>query len=109
MLHTAEMFFRYIKSLSPAAIDFEIRSLLGLEDLQKFVEALTTRLRSKRDIEAVQALMRVLLDIHSDVLISNGEELEDALEKLLAEHKRQSERIRAMSNYALGTMSFLRS
>lgn len=104
----AEEFFRYVKQLSPAAIDFEIRSLLSLEDIEAFIRALTARLRSKRDIEAVEALMRVMLDVHSDVLIENGSELKEPLETLLAEHKQQLERVRTMARYALGTMAFLR-
>ena len=44
-----------MKTLSPAAIDLELRSLVTLDDQRLFLTALIQRLRSHRDFEAVQA------------------------------------------------------
>ena len=102
-----EKFFTYLKSLTPAAIDLEIRSLLSIEHLERFLRALIGRLRSHRDFEAVQAVLAVCLAVHSDLLIAN-EELAEVLQQLLVEQRRESERLLNLVGYNLGTMSFLR-
>jgi len=101
-------FFEYAKALSPAALDLEIRSLVSLDHLSMFVHALTSRLESHKDFEAVQALMSVFLTVHSDVLIAN-EELINGLRNLRAQQKKETARLREMVGYALGTLGFLRS
>jgi U3 small nucleolar RNA-associated protein 21 len=101
-------FFEYIKSLSPAKIDLEIRSLLSLEHLELFIRALIARLKTHKDFEVVQALLNVTLTIHSDLLMENSE-LRRALEELLAEQKKESGRLLDLISYSLGTISFLRS
>jgi len=100
-------FFEYLKSLTPAAVDMEIRSLLSIEHLEQFLKALIGRLRSHRDFEAIQAVLSVCLTVHSDLFIAN-EELGDVLRQLLVEQKKESERLMNLVNYNLGTMSFLR-
>ncbi|KAJ9115237.1 hypothetical protein QFC20_001104 [Naganishia adeliensis] len=101
-------FFEYIKSLSPAKIDLEIRSLLSLEHLELFIRALIARLKTHKDFEVVQALLNVCLTIHADLLMENAE-LRAALEELLAEQKKESGRLMNLISYSLGTISFLRS
>ena len=101
-------FFEYAKALSPAALDLEIRSLVSLDHLSMFVHALTSRLESHKDFEAVQALMSVFLTVHSDVLIAN-EELINGLRNLRTQQKKETARLREMVGYALGTLGFLRS
>ncbi|KAJ9104508.1 hypothetical protein QFC21_002004 [Naganishia friedmannii] len=101
-------FFEYIKALSPAKIDLEIRSLLSLEHLEKFLRSLIARLKTHRDFEVVQALLNVCLTIHSDLLMENSE-LRATLEELLAEQKKESGRLMNLISYSLGTISFLRS
>lgn len=105
---TDNSFFEYIKSLSPAKIDLEIRSLLSLEHLELFIRALIARLETHKDFEVVQALLHVTLTIHSDLLMENAE-LRRALEELLAEQKKESGRLMDLISYSLGTISFLRS
>ncbi|WVR06365.1 hypothetical protein IAU60_003396 [Kwoniella sp. DSM 27419] len=100
-------FFEYVKSLPPSTLDMEIRSLLSLEHLSQFLHALTARLRSHRDYEAVQAIMSVFLSVHGDMLIAN-EELKDKLVELKDEQQRESKRLRELVGYALGTLGFLR-
>lgn len=101
-------FFEYAKALSPAALDLELRSLVSLDHLSLFVHALTSRLQSHKDFEAVQALMSVFLSVHADVLIAN-EELKNGLKNLREEQKRETARLRELVGYAMGTLGFLRS
>ncbi|KAK8858577.1 hypothetical protein IAR55_002806 [Kwoniella newhampshirensis] len=100
-------FFEYLKALSPSTLDLEIRSLVSLDHLAAFLKALTGRLRSHRDFEAVQAIMSVFLTVHGDVLIANGE-LQEGLLKLKEEQSKESARLRELVGYALGTLGFLR-
>ena len=101
-------FFEYAKALSPAALDLEIRSLVSLDHLSLFLHALTSRLSSHKDFEAVQALMSVFLTVHADILIAN-DELRERLGQLKQEQKRESGRLRELMGYAMGTLGFLRS
>ena len=103
-----DTFFEYAKSLSPSTLDLEIRSLISLEHLSDFVQALIARLRSHKDFEAVQAMMSVFLTVHADVLMAN-QELRELLHRLREEQKRESGRLRDLVGYALGTLNFLRS
>ncbi|CDO73537.1 hypothetical protein BN946_scf185014.g7, partial [Trametes cinnabarina] len=102
-----EDFFSYAKALSPAAMDLELRSLVTLEALQMFLAALTHRLRSHRDFEAVQTFMAVFLRMHGDVLASNAE-LQDHLETLAEAQRRESERLLELLASSLGTLNFVR-
>ncbi|KAH9945893.1 Utp21-domain-containing protein [Epithele typhae] len=102
-----EDFFNYAKALSPAAVDLELRSLTSLEALHIFLHGLTSRLRSHRDFEAVQAFMNVFLRIHGEVLASNLE-LQDTLETLAAAQRKESERLLELLASSLGTLSFVR-
>ncbi|THH13858.1 hypothetical protein EW146_g6403 [Bondarzewia mesenterica] len=102
-----ELFFSYTKALSPAAIDLELRSLVTLDALQLFLHALTQRLRSHRDFEAVQTYLNVFLRMHGDVLIANVEVRRD-LETLLEIQKRESDRVLELIASSLGTLAFVR-
>ncbi|KAG5644038.1 hypothetical protein DXG03_009190 [Asterophora parasitica] len=102
-----ESFFVFAKSLSPAALDLEIRSLLTLESLGVFINALRRRLLSHRDFEAVQALHSVLLNVHGDVLVENVE-LQQSLEELLVVQKKESQRVLDLIASSLGTLAFVR-
>ncbi|KZT61545.1 Utp21-domain-containing protein [Calocera cornea HHB12733] len=102
-----EGFFNYVKSLSPAAIDLELRSLVSMKHLSLFILALTQRLSTHRDFEAVQTFVNVFLRIHGDVLIAN-EEMTSPLQKLAEVEKRESERVLELITSSLGTLSFVR-
>ncbi|KAF9246284.1 Utp21 specific WD40 associated putative domain-containing protein [Melanogaster broomeanus] len=99
--------FDYIKSLSPAAIDIELRSLVSLDHIRQFLHALRRRLQSHKDFEAVQTLQNVFLRIHGDVLIEN-DELQLELEELLEIQKKESERVLELLASSLGTLGFVR-
>ncbi|KAH7912241.1 Utp21 specific WD40 associated putative domain-containing protein [Hygrophoropsis aurantiaca] len=100
-------FFDYIKSLSPAAVDLELRSLVDIDNLRQFLHALKQRLLSHRDFEAVQTLQNVFLRIHADIIIENIE-LREELESLLEVQRRESERVLELLASSLGTLGFVR-
>ncbi|KAF5330287.1 hypothetical protein D9619_005332 [Psilocybe cf. subviscida] len=102
-----EAFFNYAKILSPAALDLELRSLLTLDILSLFIHALTQRLQSHRDFEAVQAMQNVFLRMHGDVLIANAE-LMEAMETLAQTQQKESQRLLELISSSLGTLGFVR-
>ncbi|KAJ3492092.1 hypothetical protein NLI96_g199 [Meripilus lineatus] len=103
-----EEFYQYVKSLSPAAIDLEIRSLTSLNAHRLFIKAIVQRLRSHRDFEAVQTFQNVFLRIHGDILIANSE-LRKELEVLRDVQKTESERVLELLSSSLGTLGFVRN
>lgn len=73
-----EDFVDHLKGLSPAAADVEIRSLShggdnmgSSSEFESFVQALTARLKTRRDFELVQAWMGVFLKVHGDVVVGD--------------------------------------
>ncbi|PAV23976.1 Utp21-domain-containing [Pyrrhoderma noxium] len=103
-----ESFFTYMKSLTPAGLDLELRSLgTSLDILRTFLVALRQRLRSHRDFEATQAIMGVLLRLHGDVLVENPE-MSEALKELRETQMGESKRILEVLQASLGTLSFVR-
>ncbi|EGO20885.1 hypothetical protein SERLADRAFT_363098 [Serpula lacrymans var. lacrymans S7.9] len=102
-----DAFFDYVKILSPAAIDLEIRSLVTLDSFRQFLQALTRRLLSHRDFEAVQAFLSVFLRLHGDVIIENIE-IQEELEALLEVQRKESDRVLELLASSLGTLGFVR-
>jgi len=102
-----EKFFSYLKKLSPAAVDLELRQLYSLESIRMFMGALMRRLRSHKDFEAIQTFLNVFLRLHGEVLVEN-EELQNLLNELLEVQKTESGRIVDQISAALGTLSFVR-
>ncbi|KAF8626613.1 hypothetical protein AX15_004783 [Amanita polypyramis BW_CC] len=102
-----ESFFSYVKALSPAALDLELRSLVSLEGIDGFINALTQRLLSHRDFEAVQTLQNVFLRMHGEVLIENLE-LRQRLERLAEVQREESQRVLDLVASSLGTLGFVR-
>lgn len=111
----------HLKGLSPARADLEIRSLDprvrdGRSELSLFVDALTTRLQSRRDFELVNAWMAVFLKIHADTvaLCSHREEpeyilLRKALASWAQEQQQEGKRLAGLVGYCRGVVGFLRS
>ncbi|KAJ3093064.1 hypothetical protein HK102_010969 [Quaeritorhiza haematococci] len=60
-------FWKYVRTLSPSALDFEIRSMDvetgDISDVSFFIEALKFQLRTKKDFELVEAYLAVLLKV----------------------------------------------
>ncbi|KAJ6525623.1 Utp21 specific WD40 associated putative domain-containing protein [Mycena capillaripes] len=102
-----EDFFSFAKTLSPAAIDLELRSLVMLDSLKTFIVALTQRLRSHRDFEAVQTFQNVFLRMHAEVIVENPE-LQAGLDTLMQVQRKESERVLELIASSLGTLSFVR-
>ncbi|KAF9557999.1 Utp21-domain-containing protein [Agrocybe pediades] len=102
-----ESFFNYAKMLSPAALDLELRSLITLDSLALFIHALSQRLGSHRDFEAVQAMQNVFLRMHGDILIENPEMLAE-LEELTRVQQKESQRVLELIASSLGTLGFVR-
>src|SRR6266511_3139716 len=100
-----ESFFDYTKMLSPAAIDIELRSLVTLDSIKLFIHALTQRLHSRRDFEAVQTMQNIFLKMHCDLFISNPEMKED-LKKLADAQQKESQRVLELLSSSLGILGF---
>ncbi|KAI9509337.1 Utp21-domain-containing protein [Russula earlei] len=102
-----EAFFLFAKSLSPAATDLEIRSLARVEELAVFLHALSQRLKSRRDFEAVQTYLNVFLRMHGELLVSSPE-LRTDLEALLSLQRQESSRILDSIASCSGILAFVR-
>ena len=134
LLHSASSsgdfspFLTHLSSLPPSAADLEIRSLSfsssssssSAEDdeLTLFVQALTYRLRQKRDYELVQAWMAVFLRCHAESIIAGDEvgggnvgggRLRRALGEWREEQEREGRRVGDLVGYCGGVVGFLRS
>lgn len=120
-----EAFFARLFSLTPSALDVEIRSLATERELILFIEALTARIKSRRDFEAVQAVMNVFLSAHSEVLIGEGEsagmdedgingeghdtdEVKEALTALLDAQAKETKAIGHLVRSSLGMVAWAR-
>jgi U3 small nucleolar RNA-associated protein 21 len=101
----------YLSSLPPSAADIAIRTLDTTEpytELRTFVQALTARLRERRDYELVQAWMSVFLRLHGDVVVREAE-LVGELKKWQEEAKRERERVGGLVGYSVGVVGWVRS
>lgn len=97
-----------MKALSPSAVDLELRSLSTLPQLTSFLVALSSRLESHKDFEAVQTFLACFLRIHGDILVQNTE-VREAMMKVAKAQKEGAERLEELTNYSIGTLAFLRN
>jgi len=104
-------FFAYVKGLSPSSLDLEIRSFTDETSISLFLDALLARLDSRRDFEAVQALLGVLLNVHGEILIDQGPETEigSKFAKLLTIQEEETRRLTDALHFSLGTIAFIRN
>ena len=72
------------------------------------MEALTQRLRAKRDYELVQAWMAVFLKCHGEVVVEDAG-LQTALRCWREEQKKEAERLGRLMGFCSGVVGFLRS
>jgi len=96
--------FNYAKQLSPAALELELRTM---DSIPIFINALSRRLLSHRDFEAVQALQNLFLRIHGDVLIANPD-IQRKLEDLMEVQRKESQKVLELIASSLGTLGFVR-
>lgn len=106
-------FLNHLKTLPPSSADLEIRSLQA-EELVPFVDALTQRLKSKKDYELVQTWVNVFLKCHSEAVVNDvggdkGRGLRQALGEWSVEQKREANRLTELVGYCAGVGEFLRS
>ncbi|RUS31073.1 Utp21 specific WD40 associated putative domain-containing protein [Jimgerdemannia flammicorona] len=105
-------FFNYLESLNPSAIDFEIRSMSledDLSELQYFLEALESQLKTRRKFELVQAYLNVFLNVHGDLIVANPGSLQPRLEAILQTHRHEFERLSEQIHYGLCLIGFARN
>lgn len=102
-----ENFFAFAKTLSPAALDLELRSLTTVDNRKSFLLALKRRLSSHRDFEAVQALQKVFLAMYANELIADPELVEE-MQELLQVQKKESDKILELIASSLGTLGFVK-
>lgn len=123
--------FLYLHTLSPPALDAEIRSLVRTEDIISFLQCMTRRLRQHLDYDAIQAMLAVTLKIHSSLIIENGvkpvtNQLDDgvedqsesqddeglrlgqALRELMIEQYKEGNRVLELLQYCVGSLAFVR-
>lgn len=127
LLHTSsesgdyEPFITHFSTLAPSAADIEIRSLKP-EEMPQFVDALTFRLRQKKDFDLVQTWMAVFLRVWGDVVVAahqgeesvgeEGEEqqrLREALNKWREVQEAEKRRLTELVGFCKGVIGFLRS
>ncbi|RIB16195.1 Utp21 specific WD40 associated putative domain-containing protein [Gigaspora rosea] len=104
-------FFNFAKTLNPSAIDFELRTLSldnNFEDLRVFLDAIKSRLKSKKDFELVQAYLNHFLKIYGDIISGNHELLGSNIESILNEHKKEWSRIDELLHYNNCILEFFR-
>ncbi|KAL4886380.1 Utp21 specific WD40 associated putative domain-containing protein [Aspergillus karnatakaensis] len=114
-------FFVELKTMTPAKLELEIRSLdphvkKGQSELSAFVLALTSRLVSKSDFELANAWMAVFLRVQSDLVAACSEPsdasdtgLRDALSVWTRVQQTETQRLSSLIGYCRGVVGFLRS
>ena len=85
----------------------ELRSIPP-ERLALFIRALSARLRSHKDFEAVQAVLSVFLRVQGD-LLTQDEDAISALRTLSTLQEQESERICRLIGFGLGALTFVRN
>ncbi|KAJ1645421.1 rRNA-processing protein utp21, partial [Coemansia asiatica] len=104
--------FEYLKELNPSAADIEIRTLPVTDDLKAvkaFIRATTAQLGSKRDFELAQAYLQVFLNVFADIIKENAAELEDPLNALSKECRKQWNTVDGLIRYSACMVDFMRS
>ncbi|KAG9240923.1 Utp21 specific WD40 associated putative domain-containing protein [Calycina marina] len=107
-------FITHLRTLPPSAADLAIRSLSSSterneqSELTSFIQALTSRLRARRDYELVQAWMAVFLRLHSDA-ISHDSEVVSALGEWRQCQEKEGRRIGELIGFCNGVVPFLRN
>ena len=93
---------------SPEFGEIDLRSLgASIQDLQILLNALSRRLKSHRDFEAVQAIIGAVLQIHGEIFVENSE-LREGLESLSQIQKSEGRRMLDLVQASMGALSFVR-
>ena len=78
------------------------------DELVNFVEALTSRLKLKRDYELVQAWMAVFLKLHGEE-VANNERLMQTLQEWRQHQESEGMRVGELVGFCSGVVGFLRN
>ncbi|OAJ39198.1 hypothetical protein BDEG_23062 [Batrachochytrium dendrobatidis JEL423] len=101
----------YLKSLSPSAIDIEIRTLpVDAEHIymRYFLEFVAFQLETLHDFELIQAYMNVFLKIHGDVLMTGQKETREDLARVQKLVSDLWNRMESKLQYGLCVVEFAR-
>lgn len=104
-----ERIVAHLASLPPSSADLAIRTLdmsPPYSELVTFINALTARLKQKRDYELVETWVSVFLRCHGDVLVESVE-VREALEQWRAESTRESKRVDDILGFCRGVGNWI--
>ncbi|KAI8916960.1 WD40-repeat-containing domain protein [Powellomyces hirtus] len=93
----------YLRDMAPSQIDVTLRTLDRETELDLFVDAVVWMLDRRRDFEAVEAFIAVLVKIHSSELLTNPK-----LDELLKRHTQNWEVLENMFQYGLCLLDFVK-
>ncbi|KAF2473227.1 Utp21-domain-containing protein [Lindgomyces ingoldianus] len=101
----------HLSSLPPSAADIAIRTMdtvAPYTELCTFIQALTSRLKERRDYELIEAWMSVFLRLYGDVIVKD-DILVMNLRAWQEEAKRERERVGGLVGYSVGVVGWVRS
>ncbi|ORX84248.1 WD40 repeat-like protein [Anaeromyces robustus] len=104
-----EPFIEHVKSLSPSAIDFELRCLNVENDMYEFkclLEGLEYCLKEHKNFELVEACLNVLLKIHNSLIIENYDIIGPYIERVNQEHEKVWQTMEELFQYGLCVTDF---
>ncbi|KAI7894563.1 Utp21 specific WD40 associated putative domain-containing protein [Mucor mucedo] len=105
-------FVEYAKSLSPSAIDLEIRSFTidgELTLLNYYLDAILYMLKTRKNFELAQAWLSVFLNIHGDLIVANPTNpIHEKLQDILAVQGKEFGRLSQQIHYSLCLIDFTR-
>jgi U3 small nucleolar RNA-associated protein 21 len=104
-----ERIVAHLASLPPSSADLAIRTLdtsPPYSELVRFLNALTVRLKQKRDYELVEAWVSVFLRCHGDIL-TESVEVREALDRWREQSMRESRRIDDMVGFCRGVGNWI--
>jgi U3 small nucleolar RNA-associated protein 21 len=102
----------HLKSLSPAAVDFELRSIdlsyNQMADLKSLLAALLLGLRGNKDFELYQSYLSVTMRIHGDIICSNMLDFQSALDQLRINQQASWLKLDSLFQQSLSIIDFIR-
>jgi U3 small nucleolar RNA-associated protein 21 len=97
-----------LKKMSPAAIDFEIRSLSlenNFQELKSVLRMIQCELLSGKNFELIEAVLKVLLQVHRETL-SQSTELSAFLTEIKAAHEKLWSKLQKLYHNNICLLSF---
>ncbi|KAI9497520.1 Utp21 specific WD40 associated putative domain-containing protein [Zychaea mexicana] len=105
-------FVDYAKTLSPSAMDVEIRTMPvdpELSCMNYFIESILYMLQSRKNFEMAQAWLSAFLSIHGDILVANPDNaIHSKLEETLNVQSDEFGRLSSQIHYGLCLIDFAR-